>query len=274
MSVVTPRSQCPECRQPIAWYDNIPILSYLFLGGQCRHCASEISFEYPMVELLSGVLFVLVYITWSGEFEHFFTANSDPTKGVSTLFLGKLAYLWGELGLRLIIISALTVISFIDLKFRIIPNELTISGIVLGPIIALIHPDHFHYFLAIPEEPIFGSAPLNGLTGSIIGILVGGGIIYGLKIFGEVVFQKPSMGWGDVKMMAGLGGLFGWKSVILILFLASIFGTVIGLVNLWITREHYIPFGPFLSAGAAVMVLRGHDLLVYIHETYQVAFPF
>lgn len=210
-SLVRPRSRCPSCGGAIAWYDNIPILSFLILKARCRLCKNKISAVYPIVELLSGAVAVLLYA-------HF---------GLSAKFFS-LWYLFG----------ALTVVSFIDLRFREIPDEITLSGIALGLIAG---PPHF--------------------LDSLLGVIAGGGSIYLLGLLGEFIFKKEAMGGGDIKLLAMIGAFLGWKMAFITFFLAPLFGSIVGITLKIRKGAEIIPYGPHLSLAAFVAALYGEEIL-------------
>jgi leader peptidase (prepilin peptidase) / N-methyltransferase len=226
LSVISPSSRCPHCNKPIKAWDNIPILSYIFLGGKCRYCRNKISPRYPLVELLNGLLYVALFWTYGPEWYFF---------------------------LYCALISALIVITFIDLDFQIIPDSITLVGIPMGLVAgSLLMPDPF------------SRASLLGYKASIIGFLVGGGFFYLVA-----VLSKGGMGGGDIKMMAMVGALMGWKSVFLTTFLGSLFGSVIGifLMVFWGKgRKTKIPFGPFLASGTLITMFFGQEIMQwYLH---------
>ncbi|MBI4553392.1 MAG: prepilin peptidase [Candidatus Latescibacteria bacterium] len=216
-SIVWPSSYCPSCQAPIRASDNIPILSYLRLRGRCRACQASISIRYPIVEGLTGLAAVGCYL-WLG-----------LTVEAVSLFL-----------LFLLLLPA----TVIDLDHRIIPNELTYAGLIVGVGLSVVRP---------------------GLawTQSLAGALTGGMILLGIRQLGQVAFKQESMGLGDVKLMVMIGAFVGWKAAIISIFLACLLGTLFSIPIL--VREarggqrgtHQIPFGPFLSGGgllAAVLL--------------------
>lgn len=210
-SIITPRSHCVSCGKPIPWFDNIPILSFVFLLGKCRSCKARISFTYPVVEALSGSIAVFLFLRFG--------------------LAGKFFILW-------ILFSALTVVSFIDLRIREIPDEITLSGIVLG--------------LAVGSPPFLDS---------LLGVIVGGGSIYLLGLLGGFIFKKEAMGGGDVKLLAMIGAFLGWKLTLLTFFLAPLFGSVVGIAVKIRKGDEVIPYGPHLSLAAFVAVLYGEEIL-------------
>jgi len=228
ISIVTPSSMCPSCRRPIKFYDNIPIISYILLRGRCRECGSRISIRYPLVEALNALLFVSVL--------HRFGPDGPVVLVAYLLF-----------------VSSLLVITFIDLDFQIIPDRITIPWIVVSLILgATVLPD-----------PFLGHDPL-GFRSSLIGALSGGGLFYLIAIVGRAIFRKDAMGGGDIKLMAVVGGMLGYKGVILTTFIGSLVGSIVGVMVILHNRQGWgvrIPFGPFLALGAIISLLAGQDIL-------------
>ena len=223
LSIISPSSRCPSCNIPIKPYDNIPILSYIFLGGRCRVCKAGISFRYPLVETLNALLYVLVL--WRFGF------------GLQTIVYS-------------IFCSALIVITFIDLDFQIIPDRITLPGILIGLIAgSFLMPDPFMRY------------SLLGIKATIIGLLAGGGLFYAIA-----VLSRGGMGGGDIKMMAMVGSLMGWKSVLLTTFLGSLSGAVLGIFLMIAKgkgRKTKIPFGPFLALGTLITLFYGQEILYW-----------
>ncbi len=227
-SVVRPRSYCPACNKAILWYDNIPLLSYLFLMGKCRFCKGKIALRYFLVELITATALLLFFNIYGFGFKFFYYA---------------------------IFICGLIVATFVDIRHRIIPDEISVGGIIAG-------------FLLNVSRIILPSSKLQApshIINSLLGIIIGGGIIYlTAKIFDLVYFKmlkKPpidgeteSMGGGDVKLLAMIGAFLGWQGAVLTFFIAPFFGLIVGVINLISRKEHTIPYGPFLSL-AAVIVL-------------------
>lgn len=252
LSIFRPsRSICPSCTHVIAWYDNIPILSYIFLGARCRHCKVGISIRYAIVETLTGALFAaFVYL-------HLFRPEEPE-------FL--------LLGVHALLACAILVASFVDWDYMIIPDRITKPGMALAPLLGLLLPAiHRGELLSLPG--IFpsvwaGSMYLRGLFTSLFGMVVGAGIIYGMGVVGKVLFRKEAMGFGDVKFMAMIGGVLGWKGVLVSLFLACVSGSVVGLVRKAVTGDSYIPFGPFLGLGAVAMMVFGGEILLRVNDRF------
>lgn len=212
-SVVYPGSACPRCGKPIAWFDNIPLLSYALLRARCRNCGEPISLRYPLVELLTGLLFVLA--AWE---------------------LGTGLHLVAGLAL----IATLIAITAIDLDCQLIPDVISLPGIVLGFVLS-----------AIAGQP--------GWLGSLVGILVGGGLFFVI-----IVASRGGMGGGDMKLGAMLGAFLGWKLVLVAALLAVLSGGVVAIVLLALRskgRKDAVPFGPFLALGGAVSLFWGVPLL-------------
>ena len=214
-SVVWPPSGCPKCNAPIKWYDNIPLISFLCLGGKCRNCKNPISWQYPVVEFLTGALTVLCVWHW----------------GVTPWTLVVLAALY-----------ALLVLSVIDLQFMIIPDRFSLGLIVLGLAFAWLNPN---FSGAWWQKEL---ASLLGAAAGLFGVLT-------LALIGTWIFKKDAMGGGDVKLMGGVGALIGWQGVLTTVVMGSFFGLVYALF-LMIKKGKkggdVIPFGPFLSLGAAI----------------------
>jgi leader peptidase (prepilin peptidase)/N-methyltransferase len=226
-SIVRPASRCTSCGCPIRFYDNIPILSYIILMGRCRYCKAHLSFRYPLVEFLNAVLYVLVLRR--------FGMDSPLILAVYFVF-----------------VSVLIVIFFIDLDYQIIPNSITIPGILLAIVLGS----------TILPDPFSGHEPL-GFRGALTGFAAGGGFFYLVAVLGKAVFKKDAMGGGDIKMMAMVGSVLGWKGVILTTFIGSLLGSVIGVSLIMLKGREWgsrIPFGPYLAAGALISLFWGLDI--------------
>jgi len=218
-SVVFPASHCPKCGNKIRAYDNIPILSYVLLRGRCRFCKEHISLIYPVVELLSGLIFLSSFL-WYG--------------------------LSWEFASKLFLFTSLMVIFFIDLKHQLIPDVITLPGIAAGLAFSL-----------LSKSPSF--------LDSLIGIISGGGLFYLVALAGDKIFKKESMGGGDIKLAAMLGAFLGWQKILLVFFLASFLGALVGIIFLILSpklRENrLIPFGPFLAIATAICIFFGNRLV-------------
>jgi leader peptidase (prepilin peptidase)/N-methyltransferase len=239
MSVSLPRSHCPNCKKQIASYDNIPILSYVILGGRCRHCRQKISVRYPAVEAATAVISLLLYLKFG---------------------------LTLEWGIYLAFCSALIVLALIDVDHRILPDIITLNGIWIGIIasIVLAQADGFVSRIIHWTGINVANPHLLALIGSLAGLIAGGGLLWAV---GEAFLRIrgiEGMGFGDVKMMAMVGAFLGAPLTMFTIMLGSLIGSVIGLVLVRFggkTREYELPFGTFLSIAAIVAVLYGNDLI-------------
>ncbi len=223
------RSFCPNCRSTIKFYDNIPVLSYLILGGKCRRCRADISARYPIVELLNAAVYIYYYWQY----------------GLS----------W-QMAVFAFLSSVLIAIIFIDLEFQLIPDRLTIPGMVIGLAASL-----------LPSG--------IGIVSSVIGLLVGGGVLYLVALLGDWLFKKESMGGGDIKMTAMLGAFLGWQKIILIFFAGAVIGLIVSVIAMYFSKKvrstRMIPFGPFLAAGAFLAIAYG-DVIIsfYIDHFFKI----
>ncbi|MFO7982656.1 MAG: prepilin peptidase [Desulfuromonadales bacterium] len=233
-SIIHPPSRCPHCGSSIRWYQNIPILSYLFLAGRCASCKARISVRYPSVEALNGVLFA--YVLWT-----FGMHWATP-------------FYW-------VLVSALVVITFIDLDHQIIPDVISLPGVIIGLSLSVICPILF-------ENPSY-MGPLGEHIPplwyeSAIGILVGGGSLYLVAWLYELLAKKEGMGGGDIKLLAMLGAFMGWRAIFPVIFIASLLGTVVGVPLMLLNKKDGgfpIPFGPFLAAASLIYLFQGHRLI-------------
>ncbi|MGB9627328.1 MAG: prepilin peptidase [Thermodesulfobacteriota bacterium] len=217
-SIITPGSHCPHCNKPIAFYDNIPLLSYFLLRGKCRHCRNPISIQYPIVEGITTLSSFLLFINY----------GPSPT------------YL-----LYFALVSALIVITGIDLFHQIIPDVISLPGIGVG---------------------LLGSLLILPITflNSLFGMLLGGGSLFLVATLYQWLFKREGMGGGDVKLLAMIGAFLGWKAVILTIILGSLVGSVTGVIIILLKGKDFkyaIPFGPFLALGAVISLFWGEDLI-------------
>jgi leader peptidase (prepilin peptidase)/N-methyltransferase len=216
-SIVWPASACPACRRTLAWYENIPIVSYIFLSGRCRTCSAPISVRYPIVEALTAAMFATAW-WWYGP--------------------GPL------LASRLLFGCALIVLFAIDLEHHLLPNIITIPGVVIGFLLSFINPP--------------------GWKASLLGIVLGGGVLF-LIAEGYYRFRREEgLGMGDVKMLAMIGAFLGWRLMLLSLMLASVAGSLIGIALIVTGRgdmKYALPFGTFLAIGAAFSAAVGQPII-------------
>jgi len=219
-SIVRPRSHCPSCGHQIAWYDNLPVVSFVLLRGRCRVCGVRISPLYPTVELLTGALAVALWMRL----------------GTTLAFAGYFLFA-----------AALVTITFIDLDHRIIPDVISLPGIVVGLAVSFVSP------LVTP-------------LGALLCVLAGGGVLLGIATGYEMLRGREGMGGGDVKLLAMIGAFLGWQSVFVTLMVASLIGSIIGVGLMIYQRADTklaIPFGPFLAGGALVSLFFGDRILAF-----------
>ena len=245
-SIVFPNSRCPSCGAAIAFYDNIPVLSYMALGGKCRGCKEHISFRYPAVELFTAALFVGV--AWHD--------------GLSV-----------ALPFDLVFVSAMLALVFIDAEHMILPNAITYPGIVFALVARIALP----YLTGTPhfdDIPSLSSGALANmptwvvsLAGAAIGALIGGGSLWLMGWTWEKLRGIEAMGLGDVKMMFMVGAYLGWRLTILTIFIGVLTGSVIGIALMarqgQRNMQMLLPFGVFLGLGAVAALLFGTPLVAW-----------
>jgi len=217
-SIISPSSHCPHCGHPIKFYDNIPLTSYLLLRGRCRSCKRSISVQYPLVEGITALSSLLLFLKY----------------GLSLSYLFYFSF-----------VAALIVITVIDLYHQIIPDVISIPGIGVGLLGALIVP-HLTFFH------------------SLMGVLLGGGSLFLVATLYQWLFKREGMGGGDVKLLAMIGAFLGWDAVILTILLSSLVGSVTGIVIMVLKGKDFkyaIPFGPFLSFGAVIALFYKGEIL-------------
>ena len=242
-SVVKPRSHCPKCEKLIAWYDNVPILSWLLLRGKCRGCALPISPRYIIVELITAVLFLAVWQLY----------GPMSSIGLAVGLGNSLAFV----GFYFLLVFGLLMASYIDLDHMYLPDRVTKGSMILGVIASFAFP--------ALQAPAMGPVPsiYAGGLNSIIGLLLGGGLLWGVAILGKFIFKKDAMGFGDVKLMAGLGACLGWQSIPFIIFVSSLLGSVFGISMIAAGEKEMqskIPFGPYIVFAALFWMLGGFRL--------------
>ena len=210
-SIVFPGSHCPGCLAAVRPQDNIPLISYLVLGGKCRDCATRISPVYPAIELVTALLLLAGFFKFGLTFDFLGYAVVAPT---------------------------LVIITAIDIEHQIIPDVITLPGIVLGLVV--------------------GSYTI-GYADSLLGFFLGSGLFYLLA-----VFSNGGMGGGDIKYIAAAGALLGWQKVLLVIFIGAFLGSIVGLFQITVqkkSRKSLIPFGPFLAAGTLITLFYGNPLI-------------
>ncbi len=214
MSIVKPASHCPACGHPIHFYDNIPLVSYLLLRGRCRACGVRISPRYPFVEGLTALMGLFLFLKF----------------GLTLKFLA-----------AFIFVSALILITFIDIDHQIIPDVISLPGIPLCFLLSV-------FVMKLP------------FMEALLGLLIGGGSLYLIAVLYEVVTKREGMGGGDIKLLAMLGAFLGWKSLLFILLVSSLAGALVGISLMLIKgrdMKYAVPFGPFLSIGAVAYLFVG-----------------
>lgn len=229
-SIIMPGSHCPYCNNKIRWYDNIPLLSHILLKGRCRDCNVKISKKYFFVELLTAAIFLFSFNCYGISLQFF----------IYNLFF------------ILLLIAA-----FVDMKYRIIPDEVSLGGIILGLVLSFIFPQIQN-----------ANSHFSGLLSSFIGALIGAAITYFTGLLGTFLFKKEAMGFGDVKLMAAVGAFLGWVLALVAFFIAPFFGLIYGIFILVKKKSHLVPYGPFLSLGAALALFFGRKILDLIFWNY------
>ena len=249
-SIIFPNSACPNCKNSIKPYDNIPLLSWLFLGGKCRNCKNPISPRYPAVELLTGVLFALVY--WQIGFNLF-------------------------LPVALIFAASIIALIFIDAENMILPNVITYPLLVFALLVRLLFPifvsaSYFSDLQISPLNQMDSPAWLVSLVGAVLGALVGGGSLWLVGEIWKRLRGVDAMGLGDVKMMFAVGALLGWRLTFLTIFIGAFTGAIAGIMVISRQKEKdlqaLIPFGIFLGIGSIVALLFGEQMIVWYIETF------
>jgi leader peptidase (prepilin peptidase)/N-methyltransferase len=234
LSVVRPRSHCPKCEAMIAWYDNVPVLSYLLLRGRCRHCGARISWRYPVVELMTGALFF-----------NFVYAAGGPTPAA----------------IKMCLFAALLVgLLFSDLEERILPDELTLGGLAAGFV--------FSVFVPVPGDTAqsllwLAGVDVNGTAQSVAEAVFGAAIpaffLWGAGAVYKMIRHREGLGFGDVKLIAMVGAFLGLQGAVAAWLLGSVSGSIVGLAYIRASRKdaatYELPFGTFLAAGALVVAV-------------------
>ncbi len=219
-SITNPPSHCPHGGERIRFYDNIPVISYLILLGKCRHCGQRISLRYPIVEIITGLLSMALFVRYGLSVQYF---------------------------LFFLFVASLVTISFVDLQHKIIPDVISLPGILLGLGISFVF-NHLSWL------------------DSMIGIIAGGGFLYLVAIIFERLTGREGMGGGDIKLLAMIGAWMGWKALPFIILMSSLGGLLIGGGALLVTGQGYrvkIPFGPFLALGALIYFFFGSELVAW-----------
>ena len=287
--IVSPPSRCLRCGNRILITDNVPLIGWLRLRGRCRFCKARISPRYPLIELLNGLLFVALYWAEVPGFDEtpldssvYASLGPQMLDGWSFTAMAYWRYAY-----HLVLIECLLVASFIDLDHMIIPDAATLPGMLVGviggcalgsvflvpvwfqnPTLAQYAPEWMQQFAGTMVPPPGGMVRdrlvipawtiahphLHGLAVSLSGLVVGGGIVWGVRILGAWILRREAMGFGDVILMALIGSFLGWQPVVIVFFLAPAFAMIVVAVR-WLThREREIPYGPYLSLATLALL--------------------
>lgn len=236
LSVVHPRSFCPVCRMKVAWYDNVPIFSWINLRGRCRSCLTFISPRYLLVECLVGLLFLMAWLKFD------LVEGSRPLGLVSVCDWPLVPVYW-------LVISGLVLGTFVDFEHLIIPDRVTLGGIVAGVSASMLVPQ------------LHGvTGPIEGLLWSVVGAVSGWGLLWGVAVMGRLMFKKEAMGFGDVKLLGAIGAFLGWRAVIFTVVMSSFMGSIVGITLVIVGArklQSKIPYGPYLALAAVLWIYWG-----------------
>lgn len=225
-SIAFPASRCPHCSTPIRPYDNVPILAWLWLGGKCRSCRGPISLQYPLVELANALFYVAIF----------------QRTGLTPTFLAVAA-----------LVSMTITLIYIDLEWQILPDVIDLPGVVIGLAIGALHLG------ALAPDLLLSKTLLDSIAGAI----AGAGVLLAIGLTYKLVRKVEGMGLGDVKMMAMLGAALGWEPLFPLLLLASVVGSIVGVIVAAKSPEGLkvaVPFGVFLGLAFLVVLFFGHTL--------------
>ena len=236
-SVVKPRSHCPNCGMMIPWHMNIPVVSWLALRGKCANCRKPISFRYTLVELLTALLFLAVYMKW---------AAPAQMRMLPVASFAMVPVYW-------LVLAGFILGTFVDFEHFIIPDSVTIGGMIAGPVVSALVPQ-------LHGDVIWW----RGLLDSSIGLVAGFGLLFLIAELGTRFFKKEAMGFGDVKLMGAIGAFLGWKAVLFTVFASSLLGSIAGVLLMilgGVKMQSRIPFGPYICAGATIWIFWGTQIL-------------
>ena len=230
-SIVFPRSHCPRCQALIRWYDNVPVLSYLILLGRCRRCRGSISPRYPLIELANALFYLAIFLRTGPTFTFLLVAA---------------------------VVSMTIVLIFIDCEIQILPDVIDLPGVAIGLLIGGLHLGAGDHGLLLTST----------LMESFIGAALGGGILLAVALTYKLVRGIDGMGLGDVKMMAMIGAISGWRAVLPVILIAAVSGAITGLGILAMLRrsdlKFALPFGVFLGLGFLAVLFFGTDQLTWL----------
>jgi leader peptidase (prepilin peptidase) / N-methyltransferase len=246
-SVIWPGSHCPKCSRPIAPEDNVPVLSWLALRGECRRCGGGIAVRYPLVEALVALLFAAVYF-------------ADVMHGLEIGWGPLPAWIPLRVAYHLVLVALLVAATFIDYDLTIIPDEVTVTGMIVGIGLGTLVP-------AVRPDPVHAATMWDGFKVGMTGLLVGGGLTQLVRFTGSAALRREAMGFGDVTLMAMIGSFLGWQAAVLTFFIAPFFGLGHALAKTVVyvgkrlsgkpssSADREIPFGPYLSMAALALLL-------------------
>ena len=231
-SIVSPPSHCPKCNAPIKWYQNIPILSWLALRGRCANCKHPISPRYILIETLGGVLFLAAFWKYG-------TDGGLASAAQNTL----VAWIW---------IALMIVGSMIDFDHKLLPDFVTIGGMILGVAVGVVDSCRLQSIAPIAV--------------SIAGLVFGFGLLWLIRWLGSIAFKREAMGMGDVVLMGAVGALFGPIAVLVTLILSSVFGSIVGVGMVALSKTKFgkfveIPYGPYICMGCLAWMFWGVELV-------------
>lgn len=239
LSVVTPRSFCPSCRQQIPWHLNIPVFTWLALGGKCKFCRARISPRYALIEAMTGVLFLLIWL------KYFPTLGTRPLGLDPVTMPGLVPVYW-------LVVSGLILGTFVDFEHMILPDRVTLGGILAGLLLSGLLP-------SIHGE----SEIMRGLLWSSLGALSGWSLLWAAAILGKFLLRKDAMGFGDVKLLGAIGAFLGTKAVFFTILASSLVGSLVGITMIILGKKKLqsrIPYGPYLAMAAVIWILWGQSL--------------
>ena len=251
-SIVSPPSHCPKCNAPIRWYQNIPILSWLALRGKCANCRAPISPRYILIELLGGLLFLAALVRM--------IPNICYHGGLLVVHPGSFMNAWVALLVAWIWISLMIVGSMIDYDHKLLPDFVTVGGMILGVAVGV----------GDSLASVLGSHDITGgwllAVDSVGGMAFGFGLLWLIRWLGSIAFKREAMGMGDVFLMGAVGALFGPVAVLVTLILSSVFGSVVGLSMVALAKTKFgkfveIPYGPYICMGCLAWMFYGPELV-------------
>lgn len=242
-SIVSPPSHCPKCNALIKWYQNIPILSWLALRGKCANCKAPISPRYILIETLGGVLFLGAFVKLN---------PVEPFFWTPMLLMLLVAWIW---------ISLMIVGSFIDFDLKLLPDFVTVGGMILGLVAALVKS----LLAGLLVESVSWKC-LAPLIWSVAGLVFGFGLLWLVRFLGSKAFKREAMGMGDVFLMGAVGAMCGPVGVLVTLILSSVFGSVVGLSMIALSKTKFgkfveIPYGPYICMGCLAWMFYGPELV-------------